>query len=120
MVKLRARLGAEVCPTPQSKSKPSSALDFFKDQAKEVDVSLALPQSNSVSVSLIAMNKRLRGDEEIPMSPLPSYSKALKASTFVQFTAKPTIFKPSSYEPLKPVINLDPPSVNQGLINVCK
>ena len=71
VVKLHARLWTEVCPTPQSKSKPcgASALDFFKDQVKEVDVSLALPQSNSILVSLIAMNKHLRGDEEIPMSP---------------------------------------------------
>ena len=51
---------------------------------------------------------------------LPSYPKTLKANNFVQFTAKPKIFKPSYYEPLKTVINLDSPSVNPGLKDVCK
>lgn len=122
IVKLRSRLGPGVCPFPEVKSTPvgASALDFFKDPSKHDEISLALPQSNSVMVSLKAMNKRLKGDEEIPMTPLPSYPKALKPNTFVQFSAKPKIFRPSSYEPLKPVFNLDPPAVNPGLKDVSK
>ena len=77
IVKLRARLGSSVCPKSEVKSKSigASALDFFKDPEQDEKVSLALPQSNSVSISLGKMDKRLKGEEEVPMSPLPTYPK---------------------------------------------
>ena len=64
IIKLRNRLGPSVCPIPEAKSKAvgASALDFFKDQERSEETSLALPQSNSVSVSLSKMNKRLKGE----------------------------------------------------------
>ena len=61
--KLRTRLGSAICPTPEAKNKTvgASALEFFKDPEQNEETSLALPQSNSVSVSLSRMSKRLKG-----------------------------------------------------------
>lgn len=120
--RLRSRLGPEVCPRPEVKSKPvgASALDFFKDPEETEETSLALPQSNSVSVSLGRMDKRLKGEEEVPMSPLPTYPKAFKTGSFVSINSKPKIFQASSYEALNPVINMDAPSINPGLKDVLK
>lgn len=120
--KLRTRLGSAICPTPEAKNKTvgASALEFFKDPEQNEETSLALPQSNSVSVSLSRMSKRLKGDEEVPMTPLPSYPKAFKSASFVALNSKPKIFQPSSYESINPVINVDPPSVNPGLKDVMK
>ena len=122
IVKLRTRLGSSVCPIPEAKSKAvgASALDFFKDQERSEETSLALPQSNSVSVSLSKMDKRLKGEDEVPMTPLPSYPKAFKAGSFVSLKSKPKIFQASSYESLNPLISMDPPSVNPGLKDIMK
>ena len=70
IVKLWARLGLSVCPKPEVKSKSigASALDFFKDPEQVEEASLALPQSNSVSISLGKMEKQLKGEEDVPMS----------------------------------------------------
>ena len=110
--KLRSRLGSAICPTPEAKHKTvgASALEFFKDPEQNEETSLALPQSNSVSVSLSRMSKRLKGEEEVPMAPLPSYPKGFKSGSFVALNSKPKIFQPSSYESLNPVFNVDPPS----------
>ena len=56
----------------KSKSIGASALDFFKDREQVEEASLALPQSNSVSMSLGQMDKRLKGEDEVPMSPFPT------------------------------------------------
>ena len=66
------------------------------------------------------MSKGLRGEEEVPMAPLPSYPKGFKSGSFVALNSKPKIFQPSSYESLNPVFNVDPPSVNPGLKDVMK
>lgn len=120
--KLRSRLGPSICPLPEAKDKRvgASALDFFKDPDQNKETSLALPQSNSVSVSLSRMSKRLKGEEEVAMTPLPSYPKGFKAGSFVSLNSKPKIFQASSYESLNPVMNVDPPSVNPGLKDVTK
>ena len=120
--KLLTRLGSAICPTPEAKNKTvgASALEFFKDPEQNEETSLALPQSNSVSVSLSRMSKRLKGDEEVPMTPLPSYPKAFNSASFVALNSKPKIFQPSSYESINPVINVDPLSVNPGLKDVMK
>ena len=120
--KLRTRLGSAICPTPEAKNKNvgASALEFFKDPEQNKETSLALPQSNSVSVSLSRMSKRLKGEEKVPMTPLPSYPKGFKSGSFVALNSKPKIFQPSSYESINPVINVDPPSVNLGLKDVMK
>ena len=122
IVKLRSRLGSEVCPTPEVTNKMSgtSALEFFKDPDQTATVSLALPQSNSVVESLVKMNKRLKGEEEIAMSPLPIYPKGFKPGSFVALNSKPRVFLPSSYEAFNPHISLDPPSLNPGLKDVIK
>ena len=122
IIKLRNRLGPSVCPIPEAKSKAvgASALDFFKDQERSEETSLALPQSNSVSVSLSKMNKRLKGEDEVPMTPLPSYPKGFKIGSFVSLKSKPKIFQASSYESLNPLISMDPPSVNPGLKDIMK
>ena len=122
IVKLRSRLGSEVCPTPEVTNKMSgtSALEFFKDPDQTATVSLALPQSNSVVESLVKMNKRLKGEEEIAMSPLPIYPKGFKPGSFVALNSKPRVFLPSSYEAINPHISLDPPSLNPGLKDVIK
>ena len=120
--KLRSRLGSAICPTPEAihKTVGASALEFFKDPEQNEETSLALPQSNSVSVSLSRMSKRLKGEEEVPMAPLPSYPKGFKSGSFVALNSKPKIFQSSSYESLNPVFNVDPPSVNPGLKDVMK
>lgn len=79
----------------------------------------ALPQSNSVVDSLAKKSKRLKGEEEIPMSPLPIY-KGFKSGSFVALNSKPKIFQSSSYEVLKSNTSLDPPSLNPGLKHVIK
>ena len=57
----------------------ASALENFKDSSEQnAEVYLALPQSNSVLSSLNKMNKRLKGEEEIPMVPFPIYPKGFK------------------------------------------
>ena len=50
--KLRSRLGSAIRPTPEAKHKTvgASALEFFKDPEQNEETSLALSQSNSVSV----------------------------------------------------------------------
>ena len=108
IVKLRARLGSSVCPKPEVKSKSigASALDFFKDPEQVEEASLALPQSNSVSISLGIMDKRLKGEEEVPMSLLPTYPKGFKSGSFVSINIKPKIFQASSYEALNLIINI--------------
>lgn len=120
--RLRSRLGPSVCPVPEvlTKSSGASALDFFKESLPSTEVSLALPQSNSVMESLTRMNQRLKGEEEIPMTPLPVYPKSFKAGSFVALSSKPKIFQPSSYEALNPFISLDPPSSNPGLKDVLR
>lgn len=122
IVKLRAWLGLSVCPKPEVKSKSigALALDFFKDPEQVEEASLALPQSNSVSISLGKMDKRLKGEEKVPMSPLPTYPKGFKSGSFVSINSKPKIFQASSYEALNPIINMDPPSVNPGLRDIMK
>ena len=112
--KLCSRLGSAICPTPEAKNKTvgASALEFFKDPEQNEETSLALPQWNSVSVSLSRMSKRLKGEEEVPMAHLPSYPKGFKSGSFVALNSKPKIFQSSSYESLNPVFNVDPPSVN--------
>ena len=122
IVKLRARLGSSVCPNPEVKSKSieASALDSFKIPEQVEEASLALPQSNSVSISLGKMDKRLKGEEEVPISPLPTYPKGFKSGSFVSINSKPKIFQTSSYEALNPIINMDPPSANPGLRNIMK
>ena len=122
IVKLRARLGSSLRPKPEVKSKSigASALDFFKDPEQVEEASLALPQSNSVTMSLGKMDKRLKGEEEVPMSPFPTYLKGFKSGSFVSINSKPKIFQASSYEALNPIINMDPPSVNPGLRDIMK
>ena len=66
------------------------------------------------------MSKRLKGEEEVLMAPLPSYPKGFKSGSFVALTSKPKIFQPSSYGSLNPVFNADPPSVNPELKYVMK
>ena len=72
IVKLRARLGSSVCLKPEVKTKSigASALDFFKDPEQVEEASLALPQSNSVSISLGKMDKRVGGSYNVPSSHL--------------------------------------------------
>ena len=122
IVKLRTRLGSSVCPIPEAKNKAvgASALDFFKDQERSEETSPALPQSNSVSVSLSKMDKLLKGEDEVPMTPLLSYPKAFKTGSFVSLKRKPKIFQASSYESLNPLISMDPPSVIPGLKDIMK
>ena len=42
------------------------------------------------------MSKRLKGEEEVPMAPLPSYPKGFKSGSFVALNSKPKIFQFSS------------------------
>ena len=65
------------------------------------------------------MSKRLKGEEEVPMAPLPSYPKGFKSGSFVALNSKPKIFQPSSYESLNPLFNVDR-SVNPGIKDVMK
>ena len=51
------------------------------------------------------MNKRLKGENEMAMSPLPIYPKELKSGNFLGLNSKLKLFRPLSYEPLKPVIS---------------
>ena len=120
--KLRFRLGQSLCPVPEVKHKSvgASALDFFKESEQSDELSLALPQSNSVVVALDRMDKRLKGEEEIPMTPLPSYPKCFKGGSFVALNSKPRICLPSSYEALNPRITMDPPPVNPGIRDVLR
>ena len=64
------------------KSIGPSALDFFKEYEQSDELSLALPQSNSFAVALDRMDKSLKGEQEIPMTPLPSYPKCFKGGSF--------------------------------------
>ena len=83
--KLRSRLGQSICPIPEPnvKKMAASALDNFKDSSEQnAEVYLALPQPNSVLGALNKMNKRLKGEEEIPMVPLPIYPKGFKLGSF--------------------------------------
>ena len=109
--KLRSRLGPSICPLPEAKNTKvgASALDFFKDPDQTEEILLALPQSNCVSLSFSRMNKRLKGEEEVAMTPLPSNPKGFKAGSFVSLNSKPKIFQASSYE-----------SLNRGLKDVKK
>ena len=104
----------------ESKSIGASALDFFMNPELVEEASLALPQSNSFPISLGKMDKRLKGEEEVPMSPLPTYQNGFKSGSFVSINSKPKIFQASFYEALHPIINRDPPSVNPGLRNITK
>ena len=74
------------------KSVGVSALDFFKEFEQSDELSLALPQSNSVVVALDRMDKRMKGGEEIPMTLLPSYPKCFNGGSCVALISKPRIF----------------------------
>ena len=69
--------------------------------------------------SLVKMNERLKGEEEIAISPFP-YPKEFKPGSFVALNSKPKVFLPSSYEAINPQISLDPPSLNPGIKDVIK
>ena len=102
------------------KSVGVSALDFFKEFEQSDELSLALTQANSVVVALDRMDKRLKGEEEIPMTPLPSYPKCFNGGSFVALISKPRVCLPSSYEALNPRSTTDPYPVNPGIRDVLK
>ena len=108
-------------PEPNVKKMAASALEYFKDSSEQnAEVYLALPQSNSVLGSLNKMNKRLKGEEEILIVPLPIYPKGFKLASFAALNSKPWIFHQKSYVSLNPFIALDPPSVGPGLKDIVR
>ena len=97
------------------KSFGATALDFFKESEQSDELSLALSQSNRVVVALDRMDKSLRMEEEIPLTPLPPHPKCFKEGSFVALNSKPRTCLPSSFEALNPRITIDPPPVNSEI-----